>query len=204
MKYLKHLVKSFFCAVALCVWFGGAQATEMHIRIPENSSMQLRPPPDEYTHLVSFQGEVQLQGQLLLISEYKATDYGENQEPLYFEWRTSLLFQPTLSERSKLPKVRYASEPEEPSELWIETDYLQEEQKARIIAAIFGAEVAAKIGKEEFELGKRGYLTLRSYRTGVECDHRDHYADFYSFDNTEDLSASQVGELVKQIRGCGR
>jgi len=196
MKNLKRLLMPFFFSAALCIWFVNAQAIEVRIRIPDDSSLHLYS-PDQSTTLVSFSGEVVLQGKLLLLSYVHSIDEDA-------EWRVSLRFLPDLHVRNKLPHVRYAGEPDElRGEPWIDLDYFQEEQKFRTIEAIFGAEMAAKAGKEVFEVGKQGYLRLKSYRTNVECDHRYYYAEVVSFNTAWDIPASQVREQVRQMRGCG-
>jgi len=203
MKHLSRWVVYFFCSAVMCLWFGGAQATELRIRIPDASGMHLYS-PDDYTSLVSFSGEVQLQGQLLLFSKREAIDYVSPGVPSEFEWRVSLRFQPDLTERNsnKLPHVRYVDESDTPGELWFELNHFEKDQLTNAVEAIFGAEIAIKLGEDVVEVGKWGHLRLKSYRTGIECDQRYHYAEVVSFDSVKDLPISQVRELTKRMPGC--
>jgi len=201
MKYLKRPVMLFIGGVVMCAWFSGTQAEELRIRIPETSGMHLYS-PDDYTSLVSFSGEVQLQGQLLLLSQRETVDFVSPDRPSGFEWQVSLLFQPDPMERNKLPHVRYVDEPDKQGEPWLELNYFEKKQLTSVIKAIFGAETAARIGQEVFEVGKSGHLRLKSYRTGIECDQRYHYAEIVSFDSVKDMPVSQVRALTEKMPDC--
>lgn len=170
-----------------------SQAEELRIHIPETSSMQLYS-PDNFHSLVSFTGQVSLQGTLLAVSEAKNLD-GEQ------EWVLSLLFQPAASELAQLPTVRFESEPagKPSSERFIELNYFQKEQLPATIAAIFGNEAAANLSQQAATIAKEGQLTLDAFRTGVECDRRHYYANVVSFKPDRELTSQQLQQLAKKI-----
>jgi len=200
---MKRLLITFCCSTLVYTLLNAAHAEDLHIRIPQTSGMHLYS-PDQYTSLVSFSGEVQLQGQLLLRSQRKAIDYAAPGIPSAFEWHVALFFQPEPAERNKLPEVRYTDEDKTQTALLIELNSFQKDQIPGVIESIFGADIAVKAGKHAFEVGKRGNLRLKSYRTGIECDRRYHYAELVAFESQQALSVTQVRELPEPMPGgCG-
>ena len=147
--------------------------------------------PDSYTSLVSFTGRTQLNGLLFAISRKNIIDEE-------VQWETSLLFVPDIAENGKLPEVRFTSEVSKKT-LTIELNFFQKTEIVEAIRTIFGKNVAAKIGKKTFVLAKQGAITLESYRTGIECDRRYHYAHLVSFDSQKDLQASQASALSQNL-----
>lgn len=170
-----------------------SHAEELRIRIPDSSNMQLYS-PDSFNSLVSFTGQVSLQGNLLAVSESKSLD-GEQ------EWVLSLLFQAEASELAQLPTVRFESEPAgHPSNRhFIELNYFQKEPLPATIAAIFGQEAVENLSRQAGSIAKKGQLTLEAFRTGVECDRRYYYANLVSFKAASDVTAQQVQQLTEQI-----
>jgi hypothetical protein len=169
---------------------GLSNAEDLHIRIPEKSKMHLYT-PDNYTSLVSFIGRTQLNGLLFAISKKNILDEE-------IQWETSLLFVPDITERGKLPDVHFTGESSRKT-LTIELNFFQKTEIVEAIKTIFGKNVAAKIGKQTFVFAKQGAITLESYRTGIECDRRYHYAHLVSFDSQKDLQASQASALSQNL-----
>jgi len=156
---MKYLTISFFYAALIGFWFGGAQATEVRIHIPDASGMGFT---------ANFQGHIlQLQGQLLAVSRPQTLDDE-------VEFHVSLLFQPTPEARKRLPVVRYDDETDEQNEIFIELNGSNGEQLTQVIEGIFGTEIATNAGKSAFEVGKQGYLRLqhRMRPASPLCGHR--------------------------------
>jgi len=200
---MNRLLLPFFCGALVYALVSAAHAQELRIRMPQASDMHLHS-PDQYTGLVSFSGQVQLQGQLLLVSQHKAIDYAAPGIPSAFEWRVALLFQPDPAERDKLPQVRYTHEADAQGAPVIELNFFQPEQMAGAIETIFGTAMAARAGKQAFEAGRRGRLRLKSYRSGIECDRRYHYAELVAFESQQALPAAQARQLVRQLPAACR
>jgi len=121
---MKRLLIAFCCSTLVYILPWVAYAEELSIRIPPASGMHLYA-PDQYTHLVSFSGQVQLQGQLLLLSQRQAIDYAADGIPSAFEWRVALFFQPDAAERDKLPEVRHTDEAQTPGAPLIELNFFK-------------------------------------------------------------------------------
>lgn len=187
---MRFFSKACCLAVAASAFAGLTSAEELRIRIPDASNMQLYS-PDDYTSLVSFSGQAQLQGTVLAVSERKEID-GEQ------EWQIKLLFKPTAEALKQLPQVRYESEPEASKEQFVTLNFFQKDKQAAAIAAIFGEPALQELRKQAQSLAKEGLLTLEAFRTGVECDSRDFYADLVSFKAESDLSSQQAQALLKK------
>jgi len=174
-----------------------AQAqSDLRIRIPATSSMHLYA-PDAYTGLVTFTGEQVLEGHLLARSEQIGLD-GET------DWQVSLTFVPDAGADALLPIVREAGE----AEVGTRTIILQRfdgRAPDDWIGTVFGADVAARMGSEALVVARAGTATLRDYRTGIECDVRDHYAVLEAFvpgplldrRDTEALDAQRPGTCAR-------
>jgi len=187
---IKSTVISLFFGIVICVLPDVTYGEDWYIKIPRVSGMQPTQ-SDQDSGEISFSGQVQLRGHLLLRSYQNMID-GE------VEWRVALLFQPSITECDKLPQVRYTSEDEQ-CEPWIELNIFQKEQIAGVLEAIFGSEVATQSGKHIFELGKEGLLTLTSFRTGMVCNNRYYEAEIVSFENHQDMSSEQMHKLTEKM-----
>lgn len=194
---MRHLLRTCALGAALLAMQGAAHAYELRINMPDSSHMHLYS-PDEYVSATSFTGQETIRGTMLLVSSSRTLD----KEVI---WSAKLLFRPDPEELGKLPRVRYAGEADRADDdNLIEVNNFHEDEIAPAIETLFGEDAAARAGKEAFERGIRGSLTLDSYRTGVECDRRYYYAHLVSFENAQDMEATQVRELVEKLPNtCG-
>lgn len=158
-----------FCVVLLSL--PPSHASEPTIFIPKSSSFSVVQDNTDKS-ITSFHGSIQLTG---VAVAFWATTNIDNETISTLK----LVFHPDIEEAGRLPLVLYDGE-RYSKLIQLDISYLSESLRESI-GKIFDATTTNGIMSERTGYYRRGVITINSYETGVECDHRYHYANIVTF-----------------------